>query len=85
MKKHILLLGLCLSLSLSAKSVSDYKVGEELSDKEGVEYFKELSKRPVQEWPNKNLSINDVPKASKGIYPLWHRAFKQDRKYFRTL
>lgn len=63
MKKHILLLGLC----LSAKSVSDYKVGEELSDKEGVEYFKELSKRPVQEWPNKNLSINDVPKASKGI------------------
>lgn len=47
MKKHILLLGLCLSLSLSAKSVSDYKVGEELSDKEGVEYFKELSKRPV--------------------------------------
>lgn len=47
MKKHILLLGLCLSLNLSAKSVSDYKVGEELSDKEGVEYFKELSKRPV--------------------------------------
>ncbi|BDL79731.1 Cytochrome c family protein [Campylobacter jejuni] len=53
MKKHILFLGLCLSLSLSAKSVSDYKVGEELSDKEGVKYFKELSKRPVQEWPNK--------------------------------
>ncbi len=66
MKKHILLLGLCLSLSLSAKSVSDYKVGEELSDKEGVEYFKELSKRPVQEWPNKNLSINDVPKGKQG-------------------
>lgn len=85
MKKHILFLGLCLSLSLSAKSVSDYKVGEELSDKEGVKYFKELSKRPVQEWPNKNLSINDVPKGKQGDYPLWHRAFKQDRKYSRTL
>ncbi len=44
MKKHILLLGLCLSLSLSAKSMSDYKVGEELSDKEGVEYFKDFPK-----------------------------------------
>ncbi|BEK36333.1 c-type cytochrome [Campylobacter coli] len=66
MKKHILLLSLCLSLSLNAKSVSDYKVGEELSDKQGVEYFKELSKRPVQEWPNKNLSIDDVPKGKQG-------------------
>ncbi|EFC31804.1 TPA: c-type cytochrome [Campylobacter jejuni] len=66
MKKYILLLSLCLSLNLSAKSISDYKVGEELSDKEGVEYFKELSKKPVQEWPNKNLSINDVPKGKQG-------------------
>lgn len=66
MKKHILLLSLCLSLSLNAKSVSDYKVGEELSDKQGVEYFKELSKRSVQEWPNKNLSIDDAPKGKQG-------------------
>lgn len=62
MKRLILLLSVC----LIAKNINDYKVGEELNDKEGVQYFKEYSKRPVQEWPNKSLSIDDVPKDKEG-------------------
>lgn len=31
-----------------------------------MEYFKEFSNRPVQQWPNKKLSIDDVPKGKEG-------------------
>lgn len=50
-------------LCLGAK---DYKVGETLSDSEGVEFFKNYAKRPVQKWPQKKLSIDDVPKGKEG-------------------
>ena len=56
----ILLIG---ALCLGAK---DYKVGDTLSDREGVEFFKNYAKRPVQQWPQKKLSIDDVPKGKDG-------------------
>ncbi|ANV98634.1 cytochrome C [Helicobacter enhydrae] len=44
----------------------NYKVGDVLTDQQGVEYFKEYSKRPLQKWPEMNLSIKDVPKGKEG-------------------
>lgn len=43
-----------------------YQVGQELSDQEGVRYFQELSKKPLQNWPTKNLSIDDIPQGKEG-------------------
>lgn len=53
---------LCVSLLFG----SGYKVGDELSDAEGVEYFKEFAKRPLQPWPTRELSIKDLPKGKEG-------------------
>lgn len=62
MKKllSIMLMGV---LCLGAK---DYKVGDTLSDSEGVEFFKNYAKRQVQKWPQTKLSIDDVPKGKDG-------------------
>lgn len=43
-----------------------YQVGDVLTDKQGVQYFEEYSKRPVQKWPEIELSIKDVPKGKEG-------------------
>lgn len=64
MKKIFLIFVLiCLA---NAKNFKDYNIGEELNDKQGVKYFEEFSKRPIQQWPIKNLSIDDVPKGEEG-------------------
>lgn len=54
------------SLALAQAKPSPYKAGDVLSDKEGVKYFEEYSKRPLQEWPEIELSIKDVPKGKEG-------------------
>ncbi|RDU70107.1 cytochrome C [Helicobacter cholecystus] len=53
-------------ISILCLGAKDYKVGDSLSDVEGVEFFKNYAKRPVQKWPTKNLSIDDVPKGKEG-------------------
>lgn len=53
------------SLAL-AQAKPPYKAGDVLSDQEGVKYFEEYSKRPLQEWPEIELSIKDVPKGKEG-------------------
>lgn len=64
MKKIFLIFVLiCLA---NAKNFKDYNIGEELNDKQGVKYFEEFSKRPIQQWPIKNLSIDDAPKGEEG-------------------
>lgn len=65
MKKFLFLSFVVISY-LNAKNISEYKIGDELSDKEGVLYFKELSKRAKQEWPKKVLSIDDIPNTEEG-------------------
>lgn len=64
MKKIFLFLIIC--LVLNAKSNQDYEVSQELSDKQGVLYFEEFAKKPIEKWPNKELSIADVPKDKEG-------------------
>ncbi|MBR8461858.1 c-type cytochrome [Campylobacter sp. faydin G-24] len=56
----------CVCLGLSAKSISDYKVGDQLTDAEGIAYFKEYGEVAHQPWPSKELSINDVPNTKEG-------------------
>lgn len=53
-------------ISILCLGAKDYKVGDSLSDVEGVEFFKNYAKRLVQKWPTKNLSIDDVPKGKEG-------------------
>lgn len=45
---------------------TQYNVGDVLNDEQGVEYFKTLSKRPIQSWPSRNLSIDDIPSGEDG-------------------
>lgn len=49
-----------------ANPVPAYKVGDILTDSQGVEYFKEFNKMPEQEWSKKSLSIADVPSGKEG-------------------
>lgn len=62
MKKTIYTLSLALLTTLSAKPYTDYKVGEELTDEQGVQYFKEYANRPIQKWSDKKVSLKDVEK-----------------------
>ncbi|ANV98635.1 cytochrome C [Helicobacter enhydrae] len=57
---------LALSALVVLQASPKYKVGDELNDQQGVEYFKEYSKRPLQKWPDFELSIKDVPKGKEG-------------------
>lgn len=69
MRKFMVFFGLAvsaISIALFAKNISDYKVGTELNDKQGVEYFKERAKTKVVAWADKKLTIDDVPKGKDG-------------------
>lgn len=69
MRKFMVFFGLgvsAISIALFAKNISDYKVGTELNDKQGVEYFKERAKTKVVAWIDKKLTIDDVPKGKDG-------------------
>lgn len=63
MKKYFISTALSALICLGAQ---DYKVGQTLSDSQGVEYFKEYSKRPLQKWPEKKVSIEDIPQGKEG-------------------
>lgn len=52
--------------SLCLVQAKSYKVGDVLNDQEGKKYFEEHSKRPLQKWPEIELSIKDVPKGKEG-------------------
>lgn len=54
----VCLLGLCVAQA--------YQVGDTLNDAQGVQYFEQYNKRPTQKWPDKKLSIKDVPKGAEG-------------------
>lgn len=63
MKKYLISTIVSASLCVGGQS---YKVGDALSDAEGVELLKQHSDRPPQKWPEKKLSIQDVPKGKEG-------------------
>lgn len=63
MKLHLYILAM---LCFAFAQAKPYQVGDILSDKEGVEYFNQYSKRPLQDWPEIELSIADVPKGKEG-------------------
>ncbi|WP_430393975.1 c-type cytochrome [Campylobacter mucosalis] len=62
----MLKMALVLACFGSLATAKEYKVGDILSDSEGVEYFKARDKRTHQEWPSKKLSIDDVPNDERG-------------------
>lgn len=57
---------LAIAFVVFTQAQSPYKVGDVLSDQEGVQYFQEYSKRPLQQWPEIELSIKDVPEGEEG-------------------